>query len=142
MRRIAAALTAAGLLMTVSYATATLLGRDDPSPAGPAIAVAAPRLAELDRLIGVFEKRRTDNTDVLDYRTLGGFYLDRAALTGDIDDYRMANTVLNEAITLAPQHLPLIRLRADGALAVHDFDTRFNSRRRHSPSIPTMPPPS
>lgn len=123
MRRIAAALTAAGLLMTVSYATATLLGRDDPSPAGPAIAVAAPRLAELDRLIGVFEKRRTDNTDVLDYRTLGGFYLDRAALTGDIDDYRMANTVLNEAITLAPQHLPLIRLRADGALAVHDFDT-------------------
>ena len=54
-------------------------------------------------------------------RTLGGFYLKRAALTGNIGDYVQATEILDGALALAPGHPQTMRLLASSALAVHDF---------------------
>ena len=79
------------------------------------------RLPEVERLIDVFETRVAEGNDALDMWTLGGHYLDRAALTGDVGDYRLARDVLERAYETNAGNpnvdLPLAQAR----LALHDF---------------------
>ena len=125
MRRIAATVIAATILVTASYAASGLgqnpEGAAPAGDAGLASPSGSPQLAELNRLIAGFELRVAANTDALDYRTLGGFYLKRAALTGNIGDYVQATEILDGALALAPGHPQTMRLLASSALAVHDF---------------------
>ena len=124
MRRLTAALIAATLVAAGSYVAsrATRNGNESPPTDLVVSATAAPHLDELTRLIKVFEQRITDNTDALDYVTLGGFYLDRAYLTGDLEDYRRANGVLRGALQIAPDYQDARRLLVSAALTVHRFE--------------------
>ena len=129
MRRFAAALMAATLLIAGSYAAAALVDSDESRPTGTADLLSptsSAQPAELDRLIDVFDRRVATNTDALDYRTLGGFYLERALLTGSLDDYRAANEFLGDALDLAPDHPQTMRLLARGVLALHQFSAALS----------------
>ena len=129
MRRFAAALMAAALLIAGSQAVAAFVGSDDNRPtstAGLLSPTTNAQPAELDRLICVFDRRVATNTDALDYRTLGGFYLERARLTGSLDDYRAANEFLGDALDLAPDHPQTMRLLARGTLALHQFSAALS----------------
>ncbi len=127
MPRIAAAITAAVLVVVGSYAATVTndnrLINDNKvdSTSRLTTPIAGPQLPELDRLIVVFEQRIAENTDSLDYRTLGRFYFDRAWLTGNLNDYRSANTALSRALELSPGQPDATRLLGRGSLAVHQF---------------------
>ncbi len=123
MRRITAAATALILIIAGSYAIASLSSDGSPGDIGAVVGPTVdPQLDEVNRLIGVFEQRIAANTDALDYLTLGGFYLDRARLIGNLDDYRRANEVLEAGLEVAPEYDAAMRLLAAGFLAVHRFE--------------------
>lgn len=78
-------------------------------------------IAEVDRLIRLFEARIVDGNDPLDYRTLGKHYLERAYLTGDLSAYGRALEVLDHALELAPGVAEAELDLATAQIGVHDF---------------------
>lgn len=82
---------------------------------------ASPSPDEVARLITVFEVRVKDHTDALDYRFLGGLYLQRARAFGDVADYARARAALERAIELRPADLETRTSIATLHYTTHDF---------------------
>ncbi len=125
-------MVAAAAVVAASYAFSALRGADAPptstalSPPGvvapPAAAPAtADDGAELDRVIGVLERRVEERDDASQAAFLGRLYLIRARRVGDVADYDRARAVLEEALGLAPQYLEAKELLAAARFALHDF---------------------
>jgi tetratricopeptide (TPR) repeat protein len=121
MKKFLAASVAATALVAGSYALAGL-GEE---PAGPRQVVAAPvpgdRLEEVNRLIGVFERRVVETDDALNQWTLGAHYLDRASITGDVNDIQSAKAVLEKAAVTNGGNPRVDIPLASARLGLHDF---------------------
>ena len=76
---------------------------------------------EVARLIPVFEARIRANTDALDYRFLGGLYLQRARANGDVADYVRSGAALERSLELRPADLETRASLATLRYATHDF---------------------
>ena len=76
---------------------------------------------ELARLIAAFERdvHRTPNATGLSF--LGGLYLQRARLTGDLGSYEQAGTALDEALSRAPDDAETLARKASFLYRTHDF---------------------
>lgn len=85
--------------------------------------------AEVERLIRAFELRIREHTDVLDYKFLGGLYLERARSTGDVAAYASAEAALAKAVELAPDAEGLVLL-GTVRYATHDFAGALALARR------------
>lgn len=78
---------------------------------------------ELDRLIAAYETRIADHTDALDYRTLGGLYLEKGRVTSDISRYVAAKEAFERAVDLFPSD-PSSRIGlAASHYSLHDFES-------------------
>ena len=122
MRRTIFASLAVALIVAGSYVGASLGSGSELPPPSAWESETAPRIEELDRLIDVFDRRIATHRDPLDHTTLGGYLIDRAGLTGDVDDYRRAVSVLEGAIEIAPGHRGAMAKLAEASLALHRFD--------------------
>ncbi len=121
MRRTIAAVVAAGLLVAGSYGLRALVN-DEVTPQPSVLAqTPIPRLAEVERLISVFEARVAENGDPLDLAELGRLHLERADLIGDLGDYGEAIESLTKAVDLAPEDRTASLRLAQASLAVHRF---------------------
>ena len=120
---------ATALIVAVSY-----IGFSDPADArrapGSRAAAAstvvdggAPQLntKELARLIRAFEGdvHRAPNATGLSF--LGGLYLQRARLTGDLGSYEQAGAALDQALTRAPDDSETLARKASFLYRTHDF---------------------
>ncbi len=122
MRRALAAGLAALIVVAGSYGVRSI-GDDSVDPPTLTYAVApTPKLAEVDRLIAVFEERVGTVTDALNSRELGRLYLERGRLTGDVGAYGDAIGALRGALDLVPGQTSAERRLAQASLAVHRFD--------------------
>ena len=121
MKNLLAAIVAGTALVAGSYVLAGI----SEEPAEPAPAIVAPvsdgRLDEVNRVIGVFEKRVAETDDALNRWTLGAHYLDRASITGDVADYRSAKDVLEEAHVTNGGNPRVDIPLASARLGLHDF---------------------
>jgi tetratricopeptide (TPR) repeat protein len=123
MKKLIAAVVVGVILVGGSYGVRGLNSQDPAET--PSVSNQAPvsegRLDEVDRLIGVFEKRVATSDDALNQWTLGAHYLDRASITGDVNDYKAARAVLEKASQTnggSPSvDIPL----ASARLGLHDF---------------------
>jgi tetratricopeptide (TPR) repeat protein len=123
MKKLIAAVVAGVILVGGSYGVRSLNSQDPDE--SPSVSTQAPesedRLDEVDRLIGVFEERVATSDDALNQWTLGAHYLDRASITGDVNDYKAARAVLEKASQTnggSPSvDIPL----ASARLGLHDF---------------------
>ncbi len=99
MRKLLMAVLAAAIfsLGTVAVAAVTT-----PPPPSLAYSNTLPDPAELTRLIGVFDARVSESPNHVDLQALGGHYFNRAALTGDLNDYRASLSAYERAVALAP----------------------------------------
>ena len=122
MRRALTAGFAAMIVVAGSYGVRSI-GDDSVDP--PTLTYAAaptPKLAEVDRLIAVFEERAGTVTDALNSRELGRLYLERGRLTGDVGAYGDAIDALRGALDLVPGQTSAEQRLAQASLAVHRFD--------------------
>ena len=112
----------AGLAAAIfSAGTVGLSALTTPPPASLAYANPLPDPAELSRLIGVFEARVSESPNHVDLQTLGGHYFNRAALSGDLDDYRSSLGAYERAVELAPNSQVARMGLARSAGALHRF---------------------
>ena len=76
---------------------------------------------ELARLIGAFERdvHRTPNATGLSF--LGGLYLQRARITGDLASFEQAGAALDQALTRAPDDAETLARKASFLYRTHDF---------------------
>ena len=102
-------------------------------------AMAAPvNTAELARLIRAFEAdvHHAPNSTGLSF--LGGLYLQRARLTGDLGSYEQAGAALDQALTRAPDDAETLARKASFLYRTHDFrgaldlSTRILARDPHA----------
>ena len=120
--RLLAALAALSLVVGISY-----LARPEPNMTLPldATALDAPSrtadTTELDRLIALFETRAPERQESLEYRTLGGLYLERATLSSSVADYAGAASAFSSALDLAPVDTASKIGLARASLGTHDF---------------------
>lgn len=121
MRRIIAAASALAVLVAGSYLAASHRTRPAKPPEATTRQEVAPQAEELNRLIEVFEGRTHATVDPLNLATLGGYYLERARLNGDVPDYRKAASALESAVDLAPRYRDASRRLAAASLALHRF---------------------
>jgi len=77
--------------------------------------------AEVQRLIRDFEDdvRRHPNATGLSF--LGGLYLQRARLTGDLDTYLQAGTAIDDALARSPTDTETLSRKATFLYRTHDF---------------------
>ena len=135
----------AGGLLTVSvvFAVFTYVGRgevvqpDAPRPAAAPGALPAtgtttlsqapgrPQLAELDRLIRVFDRQTREAPSALGFTFLGQLELERARLTGDVSSYGRATRALDMAVDLSPEDPEPQALLAGVRFTTHDFTGAF-----------------
>ena len=138
MRRAIAAVVAAGLLVAGSQLFQNLTSTTERAPVQVLAQTArSPQLAEVDRLISVFEKRAEDFGDPLDLRELGNLHLERAELVGDLADYGAAIDSLGMAVDLAPEDRAARIQLARASLAVHRFDDALGIAEELIESDPT-----
>ncbi len=133
-----AVLAAAAVVVAAGYAFAAFARDDDPRPtvpdaprSGAAVAPLAPPVAapdaapgtqsELDRVIGVFERRVKERDDATDLAFLGRLYLIRARRTNDLGSYDQALAALERAVDVAPRYEDALTLLASTRYALHDF---------------------
>ena len=132
-------------LATAVIVAASYIGFGAPADArraaGPtSVDVAAPQVntAELARLIRAFEAdvHRAPNSTGLSF--LGGLYLQRARLTGDLGSYEQAGAALDQALTRAPDDAETLARKASYLYRTHDFQgaldlsTRILARDQHA----------
>lgn len=108
--------------------------------ASTAVDVAAPHVntAELSRLIRAFETdvHHAPNSTGLSF--LGGLYLQRARLTGDLGSYEQAGAALDQALTRAPDDAETLARKVSFLYRTHDFQgaldlsTRILARDPHA----------
>lgn len=95
--------TIVSMLLIVAAVAVASYGQPIQQPAPNAAAISAtPAIGELNRLIAVFERRTDHTSDSINSKTLGGHLLERARLTGSLDDYRRATSAYQTAVQLAP----------------------------------------
>jgi tetratricopeptide (TPR) repeat protein len=123
MKKLIAAVVAGVILVGGSYGVRSLNSQDPAET--PSVSTQAPvsdgRLDEVDRLIGVFEKRVATSDDALNQWTLGAHYLDRASITGDVHDYKAARAVLEMASQTNGGNPSVDIPLASARLGLHDF---------------------
>ena len=131
MKKLLAAIVAGTVLVAGSHAIAGL----GDEPAEPDRVIAAPvaedRLEEVNRVIGVFERRMAETDDALNQWTLGAHYLDRASITGDVADYKAAEAVLEEAQVTNGGNPRVDIPLASARLGLHDFAGAIEVLERH-----------
>ena len=125
-------LAAVAIVIVGSYAVALITGGRSsrevaptavgvvPAP-GSVAAAEARTLAEVDRLIGVFEERIEEYPDALNLQFLGQLYLRKASLTGDVDTYSTAADRLTRALEQWPDSLDGLTMLGTARNALHDF---------------------
>ena len=86
----------------------------------PAIARAGIDSTEIDRLIGVFEKRLQTSPNPTDAGFLGRLFLQRAQITHSISDFESAHRHLTVAVATYPDTATLTDL-AQADLSLHNF---------------------
>jgi tetratricopeptide (TPR) repeat protein len=123
MKRVIAAVVAGVILVGGSYGVRSLNSQtpDEPSSVSAPVPVSESRLDEVERLIGVFEKRVAGSDDALNQWTLGTHYLDRASITGDVNDYKAARAVLEQASETNGGNPSVDIPLASARLGLHDF---------------------
>jgi tetratricopeptide (TPR) repeat protein len=123
MKKLIAAVVVGVILVGGSYGVRGLNSQDPAET--PSVSNQAPvsegRLDEVDRLIGVFEKRVATSDDALNHWTLGAHYLDRASITGDVNDYKAARSVLEKASQTNGGNPSVDIPLASARLGLHDF---------------------
>lgn len=77
--------------------------------------------AELDRLIGDFENDVHAHPTSTGLSFLGGLYLQRARVTGDLDTYLQAGTAIDAARRMAPTDAETLGREASFLYRTHDF---------------------
>lgn len=126
--RLAALAVATTLVVGLSY-----IGFSDRASARPVRRVATASSAAIDssgapsserelaRLIRAFEGdvHKTPNSTGLSF--LGGLYLQRARLTGDLGSYDQAGTAIDAALALAPGDAETLGRKASYLYRTHDF---------------------
>ena len=125
MLRALAIVLAAAAIAASSYALRGPSAVDLPEPARDPSAIeslqASVNVDEVARLIRVFEDRVRQHTDALDFRFLGGLYLQRARALGDVADYQRSRAALERALELRPADLEARGMLASLRYATHDF---------------------
>lgn len=77
---------------------------------------------EIDRLIAAYERRVKEQTDALDFRTLGLLYLEKGRSDGDVARFEAAAEAFGRAAELFPSDVEIRIGSAAAAFAVHEFD--------------------
>ncbi len=117
MRRLSTVLLTLALVTAASYGGASLISTKEMAAYG---GTADP--IEVDRLIGVFERRVAEHGDPVNVAHLGTHLLTRASMVGSLDDYRAARTAFESAATRMPTRPVLLGL-ANSTMALHDFES-------------------
>lgn len=76
---------------------------------------------ELARLIAAFERDVHQTPTATGLSFLGGLYLQRARLTGDLGSYEQAGTALDQALQRAPDDAETLSRKASFLYRTHDF---------------------
>jgi tetratricopeptide (TPR) repeat protein len=123
MKKLIAAVVAGVILVGGSYGIRTLDSQapDESASVSAPAPVSEDRLPEVNRLIGVFERRVAGSDDALNQWTLGAHYLDRASITGDVSDYKAARAVLEKASQTNGGNPSVDIPLASARLGLHDF---------------------
>jgi tetratricopeptide (TPR) repeat protein len=123
MKRVIAAVVAGVILVGGSYGVRSLNSQtqDEVSSVSAPAPVSEDRLDEVDRLISVFERRVAESNDALNQWTLGAHYLDRASITGDVNDYKSARAILEKAQVTNGGNPNVDIPLASARLGLHDF---------------------
>jgi tetratricopeptide (TPR) repeat protein len=133
MKKVIAAVVAGVILVGGSYGVRTLNSQspEDPSPVSAPMPVSMDRLDEVNRLIGVFERRVAESDDALNQWTLGAHYLDRASITGDVNDYKSARGILEKAHVTNGGNPSVDIPLASARLGLHDFSGAIDLLKTH-----------
>ncbi len=92
---------------------------------------------ELARLIRAFEDDAHQAPNATGLSFLGGLYLQRARLTGDLGSYDQAGTAIDAALAMAPDDAETLARKASYLYRTHDFAGALDLATRVTAADPT-----